>query len=584
VSFINRTYPDIARDVLTNLTQGVTQEVHRVSYDPNARPVQIPDLVLQRRPVRRVSFVSGFISAANTDDPPVPYVFTLNDYELTPNPQDPEDLSRIRFLPFGKNPAPDTDVLVNYYPRTTDPTVLTDLNVGSVVRTLVEAISKEMALVYEQLNTVYDSAFLETATGSSLERVVALLGYQRFRAGRPVGEVKFTRRAGALGNITIPAGTPITDAADTVRYETVETHDMLAGETTAQVRVRGASERMRPVDAGELTVIQRSVAGLETVINERPTTRASEDEVDQELRARAKAALLASNKGTVDAIRHGLLQLPDVRDVKVTEMPHGVPGEIQVAVSLVHPPATPGALPQVVLDRIEELRPAGIRVVREAAGSVTLQARVQLVLAGSTLPPAQVEQIHQAARRTLVAEVQKKGVGEKLRVRPLTAALLADQRVVDAALTLSVKGGTQGEPGTDFQPEPGATVQLVAEDVAFATDAFDQPPLVAGQEIRVEVRAVMRAQLLPGVPVDQGKPLIEAKLSDFFTRLTAGASVDVAGLLTALRDDAKYAIDPLQLRVTLTSEDQFFQIVHGGPAFQVQPRQVFTVVAVEVTA
>jgi len=82
VSFIDRTYPDIVRDVLTNLTQGITGEAHPIDYDPNARPVQVPDLVLLHRPVKRVSTVQGFIPGAKPDDLPLPYSFTLNDYEL----------------------------------------------------------------------------------------------------------------------------------------------------------------------------------------------------------------------------------------------------------------------------------------------------------------------------------------------------------------------------------------------------------------------------------------------------------------------------------------------------------------------
>src|SRR5712691_3127721 len=321
MSFIDRTYPDVVRDVLTNLTQGVTQETHRVDYDPNARPVAVPDIVLQRRPVRRVSYVSGFIPAPKLGDPRVGYTFTLNDYQLVANPHDPQDLNTIRFLAFGKKPAPGTDIAVNYYPRTTDPAVINDLNVGSVIRTLMEAVCKEQALSYAKLNLAYDSAFLDSATGSSLDRVVALLGYQRFRAGRPVGAVTFRRRAGLIGDITLPAGTPITDAADKIRYETIDTRVMLGGESVAEVRVRGAADATPPVDAGVLNVIQRAIAGLDSVTNDKPTTRASDGETDDELRARARTALLGSNKGTVAAIVNGLFDLPEVRDVKLVEMP-----------------------------------------------------------------------------------------------------------------------------------------------------------------------------------------------------------------------------------------------------------------------
>jgi len=583
VSFVDRLYPDVVRDILTNLTQGVTQEVHRIEYDPAARPVVVPDVVLERRPVKRVSFVSGFVAAPDPEAPPVAHTFSANDYELLPAGDDPDDRSRLRFLPFAKKrPAPGTDLVVNYYPRTTDPTPLTDLNVGSVVRTLVEAASRELALLYAQLDLAYESAFLETATGSSLDRVVALLGYQRYRAGRPVGAVTFRRRPGSVGNVTIPAGTPITDAADKIRYETVERHDMLAGESAAQVRVRGAAASTPVVEAGVLTVIQRAVAGLDSVVNERPTTRGSEDESDEELRARARDALIAASKGTVPALRHGLLQMPEVRDVQVVEMPNGVPGEVRLVVSLAEP--TPGGgLPPSVLERVEALRPAGIRVLVDGAGSAALAAKVDLVLAGSHLPPAEVEKVHRAVSERLAAEVRKKGVGEKIRLRPLVSALLADARVVDATLSLGSKGGSAAPPGEDFQPSPGVTVTLDPSDVSFGTDTYDQP-LPAGTTVPVEVRAVVGATPLAGVPLDQIKAQVTARLTDFFGRLTSGTTLDAAAVLQVLRDDSKYAVDPLRLTVTLTAQDQFAQLLQGGPSFTVQPGQVFTVAGVEVTA
>jgi hypothetical protein len=581
LKFVDREYPDIVRDVLTNLTQGVTRELHRVSYNTLARPLQVPDIILLRRPVKRVSVVSGFIEPPKSGDPLQSYTFTLNDYELVADSADPIDVSRIRFLPFGKKPASDTDVTVNYYPRNTEPTPLTDLNVGSVARTLLEAVSRELALLYAQLNLVYDSAFLETATGASLDRVVALLGYQRFRAGRPTGAVTFARRAGAIGSITIPAGTPITDSADKIRYETIETRAMLAGEATAQIAVRGSTDLTPVVETAVLTVVQRAIAGLDTVTNERPTTRASDDETDEQLRARARDALLASNKGTVSAIEHGLLQLPEVRSVKLVEMPNGVPGEIQLSIDLAQP-ASGGGLPRAVLDRIEELRPAGIRVVRDSANSIALTAKLQLTLAGSSMAPADIAQIHKNAQSALVAEIRKKGVGEKIRNRALTAVLLREERIVDAVLTFGVKGDAVNAAGADFEPDASSSTQLSASDVSFDIDAFDKP-LGAGDTIAVEVRAVIVVQLIAGVAIAQAKTEIQTRLNSFFENLKTG-SADSNTLLTALRNDSLYAIDPLKMQVTLTTPDQFVLIAQGGNAFSVLPQQVFTVASVEVSA
>ena len=52
------------------------------------------------------------------------------------------------------------------YPEST---ALEALTPGSVTRTLVEAFSRELANVHEQLGDVYENAFVETATGESLQ-------------------------------------------------------------------------------------------------------------------------------------------------------------------------------------------------------------------------------------------------------------------------------------------------------------------------------------------------------------------------------------------------------------------------------
>jgi Baseplate J-like protein len=581
VTFVDRKYPDLVRDVLTNLTQGVAGELHRVSYDPNAHPIQIPDVVLSRRPVKRVSVVEGLVAGAAPDDPPVPYTFGLNDYELVPDANDTDSLSTIRFLPFGRKPAPDTDLRVNYYPRTTAPAPITDLSVGSVVRTLLETFAKEQAILYAQLNLAYDSAFVETATGSSLDRVVALLGYQRFRAGRPVGTVTFSRRAGAVGEITIPAGTPVTDAADKVRYETAESRLMRAGETAAEIAVRGSTDNTPPVDANALTVIQRAIAGLDAVTNERPTARATSDESDAELRARTRDALISSNKGTLGALRNGLLQLPEVRDVKIIEMPNGVPGEVMLNVSLAQNVTTQGdELPDAVKACIEDLRPAGIRIVGGKAGTVDLAAKVQLTLAGSQLAKAEVSKVQDQVRKTLVGEVARRGVGDRVRIKPMVAAVLKDERIVDADILLAIKGSAPA--GTDLDPPAGAAVQLDAANISFNPETFDQP-LPAGQTVPLDISAKVGALLQGTVTATQAQSLLTAKLKSAFGSVAADTSVDINFLLNALRDDANYTLDPMKLQVTLTSPQQFVQIMQGSGVFRVLAAYRFNVRDVEVS-
>lgn len=581
MSFVDRTYPSLVRDLLTTLTQGVTGEPHRIDYDANAQPVVVPDVVLARRPVARVSSVEGFIAAAQPDNPPEPYAFTLNDYELIADARDPNALSTIRFLPFGRKPAPGTAIKVNYYPRTTEPVPVNDVAAGSVVRTLIEVVAKELAVLYQQLNLAYDSGFVETATGLSLDRVVALLGYRRFLAGRAVGKAVFTRRSGATGEIVIPAGTPITDTADKIRYETVETRVMLAGETTAEIAIRGASVSAPTVEANILSVVQRSIAGVDAVTNPAPTVRATADESDEELRARARDALIASNKGTVAALRNGLLQLPDVKDVAIAEMPNGVPGEIALTISLT-PDAVVRAgqtLPDSVLNRIEELRPAGIRILKDKAGEAALAARLRLVLAGVPVPQADIDAILAAARKTLVAAVAKRGVGDRLRAGPLVAALLADTRIADAAIAIGAKGGPTPAVGADFTPAGDAALTLAETDIAFDEPTFEESAGPAAAVISVEAR--FKLALVGSTSQADAQNLLKTRLSQYLAALPPGARIDTAALLTQLRDEAHYGLDPLGLSVTLSLGQEIFTVVEGGPSFEVKPGQSFAVTGVE---
>ena len=99
------------------------------------------------------------------------------DYELRPDGQ------TLRWLSGATLPDEGSIVHVNYLREDVPPT-LTDLQVGSVLRTLAESVALEIARLYAQLDAVYDAAFIDTATGSALDQVVALLGIARIRGNR----------------------------------------------------------------------------------------------------------------------------------------------------------------------------------------------------------------------------------------------------------------------------------------------------------------------------------------------------------------------------------------------------------------
>ena len=91
----------------------------------------------------------------------------------------------------GERPDGSTSFLVNY--TFDEPSGITDVNPGSVVRTIVEAVAREINFLYEELDQVYNAGFVDTANGKSLEMVVSLLGIERTPPQNATGNVFFCR-------------------------------------------------------------------------------------------------------------------------------------------------------------------------------------------------------------------------------------------------------------------------------------------------------------------------------------------------------------------------------------------------------
>jgi uncharacterized phage protein gp47/JayE len=81
---------------------------------------------------------------------------------------------------------------------------VTDLNVGSVLRKLVEALGIEVSDLYDSLQEIYDGTRIDTATGTDLENLGALLGITRKAGTVSQGYVTFQRATPIASDFTIP--------------------------------------------------------------------------------------------------------------------------------------------------------------------------------------------------------------------------------------------------------------------------------------------------------------------------------------------------------------------------------------------
>lgn len=108
------------------------------------------------------------------------------------------------------------DILVNIVTNVNE---VTDVNVGSVLRMLVESLGLEVNDLYSQLQSVYDGTRIDTSTGTDLENLGALLGITRKQGTKSTGYVSFIRNTPAIADFTIPIGSIISTQPNTTETQ-----------------------------------------------------------------------------------------------------------------------------------------------------------------------------------------------------------------------------------------------------------------------------------------------------------------------------------------------------------------------------
>lgn len=212
---------------------------------------------------------------------------------------------------------------------------ISDFEEGSVARTLYESFAFELALLYEQMHQVYLSAFVDTATGSQLDLVVAVLGIKRGEPDFATGIVTFERDVGIDKPINIPIGFLVTtneDSQETPKkaYQTIETRALAETESRVQVRVQAVQPgEMEVTEANTVQVMPQPLPGIKAITNKQSIRfTGKRRETDEELQDRAKKALLAASGANISTVETTLISLPGVKEVRVRENFHYARGTV----------------------------------------------------------------------------------------------------------------------------------------------------------------------------------------------------------------------------------------------------------------
>lgn len=376
LALLNRSYLEIVDDLLTAIVGGVVNEP--IPFDVKLNFYKLA------QPALSVRSVKGTLSPADKKFVPN----TL--YSFLPNIDFVFDAVQNGIAWQGTTQPDDGSTFYVDYGLQNSRSPLTDINVGSVTRTLCEAIGREITTVYQEIQLAYFSAFIDTATGQSLDFVVSILGITRKTSEFATGLATFFRDPTTpTGSITIPLGTMVTTTKGDVVFETFEERTLQQGQARTDVPIRadqafGGDKGVVP--SGAITVISQAITGINRVTNFDPTVHAASSESDTDLRLRAKAALRALGKATIAAIEKVIVE--DDAVLKQIFDPNDLSGQASEAGTvtiLVNTDA--GRFPSLQAD-INQTRAAGV-LTTVVAPLVFVKLRINTKITGGLTGPGQ---------------------------------------------------------------------------------------------------------------------------------------------------------------------------------------------------
>ena len=195
-----------------------------------------------------------------------------------------------------------------------------DNNIGSVIRTFFESISLLLDNSYFQLVNVINSFYINTATGTDLDRRGTDFNIQRFLANSALVNLYFT---GTIG-YTIPAGTICYAPAsgNTPQQSFITQVAGVVGQPISAICLTPGSAGN--VAAGTIQFIQNNPSSMNItgVNNPLQSNGGFDQESDAAYRTRIIAYLTSLSQGTANAITSALLNIPNagITEVQILQV------------------------------------------------------------------------------------------------------------------------------------------------------------------------------------------------------------------------------------------------------------------------
>ncbi|NQX67989.1 baseplate J/gp47 family protein [Paenibacillus alba] len=183
----------------------------------------------------------------------------------------------------------------------------------SVMGVLLRLFAWFLARAWQNSEDVYNSAYVNTATGPNLDRLGPYGGITRIQATKATGTLRITGTDGAI----IPLGFRV--AAGSSLFETTASVT-LGSDGTALATIQAVTPgRSGNLAAGTIKTIVNPTVSVTAASNTTETAGGREKETDKEFRDRFVISSEGRGKATVGSIRAALLSVTGVRAATVIE-------------------------------------------------------------------------------------------------------------------------------------------------------------------------------------------------------------------------------------------------------------------------
>jgi uncharacterized phage protein gp47/JayE len=181
-------------------------------------PIYLLECREENKPVKDILKIEGFFKGEK-------HIFQkAKDYRLRD--------SMVEWLGNNSNQPDDKSHFTVTYLFSNGQAGLTDANVGSVLRTIVEATSREIELLYEEMDQVYHAGFIDTAQAKALDLVVSILGIKRKAPTHAYGIVTFLK----------DNDPPEITVSEAILYDGREIYELKTGPVKRIITIKGNIE------------------------------------------------------------------------------------------------------------------------------------------------------------------------------------------------------------------------------------------------------------------------------------------------------------------------------------------------------